>query len=1138
MENNNIKTLSYRDIQQRLRPYKGIFGKQLNLKQTKNTLYDIYIALNNFKNEVKNTNQLKKQLPRYINNYLRDNTKQKDRKQKNNISTFIFKCEYYVSTEYNNKDKTYYDTHSTLRTIKATSYREAVRKLKDEYNEIIIEDSEKVIEGELDEFQLSQKIKQELENKQIPMKTANVIQPNFVKYCHNIDAKSYQNHHNQCVYSLLMDYYGPQLKRLTKEKLFSLFKQYSEENYKHIEAYDNFNIKTGVSAEMVLFFCQKYDIACYGYDRDNHLIVRNISNKRRRRPLIFYCFNGHFYIITDTKAIDTITKSQAKQNKKIKNDFEKEQKEVEYKILGYDMDLKDVLELEDDGHIIYKCQNLNHLFKSLVLDYKMLCNVKKRNLTAISTIIIKRENKKTIYLDAYNCIDYDYEDILSLCKKNNIKFKNQPFGSLCMELNEQFSNKRKYLSNEEKKTIIEQQDNKCNLCNKENKEYDFDHIEPFCVNYNNDLSNFQAICKDCHKDKCDDERDNGNYFKFDKTISHYNERTKKVIEGDLFKRWAFVEKVCYYETPGMKDYYIDINKCRRNLLTSKRSYPVYSSLDDIEEFDMIGYTKREFLETGFYYVDYLNYFPLRGNGWYSAPLVQYCLDNDIINLHNIKYQYIPSMKMSSVYFKNFLNSLKIENKKIYKNVANSLVGYFGIRKSQHINVSYTSNKYEASNIKNKNKEQYNFKNDNSHIFNVEGMKKMYEVISVNEVEKNGNYLPFYFYIMDLEAVELHKMSKIIEKRGGVVKELNTDGILYSSNENIFEDIETFTFSDKKTLKYKLEEPKHLRCEMMKRFMRDEDYIHEEFKYKDLEETPKDTGFLLLGKAGCGKSTLIKNLIKDLDKSKYVILGTTNKAAVNIGGLTIDKWIKKATKKLFYTLNEIEYVIVDEVSMMREIFYSLLMYLKRVKPELKIVLVGDYEQLPPVNDRVKRDVCYYRDSKVMYDIVDGQRLILTECKRSDDKLFNMFDDIENLEEKDFNNKECLLNLAYTNKKVKEINRYYNEKAEGENVNGWKLYKGQRLIACINDNKLKIAKNKEYYIKDLDDDNVIFDDFIIEKKNIKKFFVLGYCMTIHKSQGSTFNENYTIHEWEKLSDNLKYVAISRATKYDYVNVVKKD
>ena len=58
------------------------------------------------------------------------------------------------------------------------------------------------------------------------------------------------------------------------------------------------------------------------------------------------------------------------------------------------------------------------------------------------------------------------------------------------------------------------------------------------------------------------------------------------------------------------------------------------------------------------------------------------------------------------------------------------------------------------------------------------------------------------------------------------------------------------------------------------------------------------------------------------------------------------------------------------------------------------------------------------------------------------------------------------------------------------------------------------------------------------NIDKFqeyFYPAYCITIHKSQGQTYDFPYTIHEWNRLNKKLKYVALTRATDIKLINII---
>ena len=66
-------------------------------------------------------------------------------------------------------------------------------------------------------------------------------------------------------------------------------------------------------------------------------------------------------------------------------------------------------------------------------------------------------------------------------------------------------------------------------------------------------------------------------------------------------------------------YGIDMIKCRRNMLiNSNYNYCVFSVLDNIEPFNGI-------VQDGIYYVECENRFPMRGNIFYTRPIVEYAL---------------------------------------------------------------------------------------------------------------------------------------------------------------------------------------------------------------------------------------------------------------------------------------------------------------------------------------------------------------------------------------------------------------------------------------------------------------------------------------------------------------------------------
>jgi ATP-dependent exoDNAse (exonuclease V) alpha subunit len=48
-------------------------------------------------------------------------------------------------------------------------------------------------------------------------------------------------------------------------------------------------------------------------------------------------------------------------------------------------------------------------------------------------------------------------------------------------------------------------------------------------------------------------------------------------------------------------------------------------------------------------------------------------------------------------------------------------------------------------------------------------------------------------------------------------------------------------------------------------------------------------------------------------------------------------------------------------------------------------------------------------------------------------------------------------------------------------------------------------------------------------------VAFATTIHKSQGATYNFPYTIHQFNRLDERLRYVALTRATDMKFINIV---
>ena len=125
---------------------------------------------------------------------------------------------------------------------------------------------------------------------------------------------------------------------------------------------------------------------------------------------------------------------------------------------------------------------------------------------------------------------------------------------------------------------------------------------------------------------------------------------------------------------------------------------------------------------------------------------------------------------------------------------------------------------------------------------------------------------------------------------------------------------------------------------------------------------------LTGKAGTGKSTLIRRFISDTDRN-VVVVAPTGIAALNVDGYTIHRLFSFSTtttlddvrtsqcfpRRFAKILGSLDTLIVDEASMVRaDLFDQVAAALERFGPQpgtpfggVQIVLVGDLYQLPPV-----------------------------------------------------------------------------------------------------------------------------------------------------------------------------------------------
>ena len=86
------------------------------------------------------------------------------------------------------------------------------------------------------------------------------------------------------------------------------------------------------------------------------------------------------------------------------------------------------------------------------------------------------------------------------------------------------------------------------------------------------------------------------------------------------------------------------------------------------------------------------------------------------------------------------------------------------------------------------------------------------------------------------------------------------------------------------------------------------------------------GCLLNGLAGCGKTAFVNEIVRLINNDDNIKkLIPTNVSALLINGITIHKFAYSYlnNSKSITKLKHIQYIFIDEVSMMRELFSSIL-----------------------------------------------------------------------------------------------------------------------------------------------------------------------------------------------------------------------
>lgn len=350
--------------------------------------------------------------------------------------------------------------------------------------------------------------------------------------------------------------------------------------------------------------------------------------------------------------------------------------------------------------------------------------------------------------------------------------------------------------------------------------------------------------------------------------------------------------------------------------------------------------------------------------------------------------------------------------------------------------------------------------------------------------------------------------------------------------------------------------------------------------------------IITGGPGTGKTTIVKCIVKllieinGLKLDKLALLAPTGRAArklmdtTGVPAYTIHKYLGWDKEKNEFCVNEYcpnkeEYIIVDEASMIDTILMMSL--LKGITSKAKIILVGDYYQLPSVSQgQILKDLidsdcldvvklnCLYRQSDDSYITTLAHEIKNKEITENFMAKYDDYNFLNCSNEQILGGVEDIVKKAllkgYTDRDIQVLAPMYksingidslnkvlqeimnpHSNTKNEVISGEIIYReGDKVIQLVNDSDNGVSNGDIGYIESIvsavkskSKKNEVIVNFFGNRvtylpKDLKNI-MHGYAISVHKSQGGEFKMvimPISSSFRRMLYNKLIYTAVTRA------------